>query len=630
MANLNSEQQNAIECEDNVLLIACPGSGKTHTLAYKVMSELMKIDTHRKFVIAITYTNNAADEIRERIENLDVNTEQLWIGTIHSFCLEWIIRPYSIFIDSLPVDFIVLSDHGRIQVTKKIFPNSKDEDDRDEDKKDEDKRVKGILGALDSYRRSIYEQMIFKNNPQAPEEYSEVKELYRRYIEKIKDWNMLDFQMILEYSYLILSNHDFVCRNLREMFPLIAVDEYQDTQSLQYLIFSKIVGGSEDIRLFMVGDPNQAIYGSLGGMALSHADIESLMGVRFIEMNLSKNYRSSSALVDYSKGYMVHSMDMVSEGEMREYKSRIFALDRRNSGVTSANIGSYVSDIIKYNIFELGISPSEICVLAPQWRHVSSITRKLRGELGDIPINGAGSSPFKGSEMGLWSVLSKIALTYPSIGMYSKRIFWSEDVLNILNQEMSFVGNDLTAADMLKLSNHLKKSLDEKYDNNSSAKDYLNEFFDMFLAALPAPLAQTSSIIRSRNMFFSGFDAWVESSEKDEGNVDRLGFCRLLFTNQEGIRVSTIHAVKGQEYDSVILTSVLDNYIPHRSTPDNKKSEEANKILYVASTRAKKNLWLIAEGQVDKNMNRRGRFMCEYVCKNDRYNIFEIDSSGRL
>ena len=347
-------------------------------------------------------------------------------------------------------------------------------------------------------------------------------------------------------------------------------------------------------------------------------------------MNLSKNYRSSSALVDYSKGYMVHSMDMVSEGEMREYKSRIFALDRRNSGVTSANIGSYVSDIIKYNIFELGISPSEICVLAPQWRHVSSITRKLKGELGDVPINGAGLSPFKGSEMGLWSVLSKIALTYPSIGMYSKRIFWSEDVLNILNQEMSFVGNDLTAADMLKLSNYLKKSLDEKYDNNSSAKDYLNEFFDMFLAALPVPLTQTSSIIRSRNMFFSGFDARVDSClKKDKVNVGKLGFCRLLFTNQEGIRVSTIHAVKGQEYDSVILTSVLDDYIPHRSTPDNKKSEEANKILYVASTRAKKNLWLIAEGQVDKNMNSRERFMCEHVCNNNRYNIFEIDSSSR-
>ena len=618
MSNLSNEQLNAVECEDNVLLIACPGSGKTHTLTYKVMSELMKIDTHRKFVIAITYTNNAADEIRERIENLDVNTEQLWIGTIHSFCLEWIIRPYSIFIDSLPVDFVVLSEHGRIQVAKKIFPNSSD------------KRVKEILDALDSYRRSIYEQVIFKNNPQAPEEYSKVKELYRQYIKKIKGWNMLDFQMILEYSYLILSNHDFVCRNLREIFPIIAVDEYQDTQSLQYLIFSKIVGGSKDIRLFMVGDPNQAIYGSLGGMALSHADIESLMGVRFMEMNLSKNYRSSSALVDYSKGYMVHPMDMVSEGEMREYKSRISALDRRNSGVTSANIGSYVSDIIKHNIFELGISPSEICILAPWWTHVSSITRKLKGELGDVPINGAGLSPFKGSEVGLWSVLSKIALTYPSIEMYSKRIFWSEDVLNILNQEMSFVGNDLTAADMLKLSNHLKKSLDERYDNNSSAKDYLNEFFDMFLATLPAPLAQTSSIIRSRNMFFSGFDARVDSClEQDEVNVGRLGFCRLLFNHKEGIRVSTIHAVKGQEYDSVILTSVLDDYIPHRSTPDNKKSEEANKILYVASTRAKKNLWLIAEGQFDKNMNSRERFMCKYVCKNDRHNIFEIDSNSR-
>ena len=619
MSNLSNEQLTAVECEENVLLIACPGSGKTHTLTYKVISELMKMDTHRKFVIAITYTNNAADEIRERIENLDVNTEQLWVGTIHSFCLEWIIRPYSIFIDSLPVDFVVLSEYGRIQVAKKIFPNSND------------RRVKEILDGLDSYRRSIYEQVIFKNNPQTSEEYSVVEELYRKYIEKIKDWNMLDFQMILEYSYLILSKYDFVCRNLREMFPFIAVDEYQDTQSLQYLIFSKIVGGSKDIRLFMVGDPNQAIYGSLGGVALNHADMESLMGVRFMEMNLSKNYRSSSALVDYSKGYMVHSMDMVSEGEMREYKSRIFALDRRNSGVTSANIGSYVSDIIKYNIFELGIDPTEICILAPWWTHVSSITRKLKGELGDVPINGAGLSPFKGSEIGLWSVLSKIALTYPSIDMYSKRIFWSEDVLNILNQEMSFADDDLTATEMLKLSNYLKKSLDEKYDNNSSAKDYLNEFFDMFLAALPVPLAQTSSIIRSRTMFFSGFDARVDSCLKMDGvNVGRLGFCRLLFTNQEGIRVSTIHAVKGQEYDSVILTSVLDDYIPHRSTPDNKKSEEANKILYVASTRAKKNLWLIAEGQVDKNMNSRERFMCEYVCKNDRHNIFEIDSSSRF
>ncbi|WP_303950256.1 UvrD-helicase domain-containing protein [Rothia mucilaginosa] len=618
MGNLSNEQINAVECEDNVLLIACPGSGKTHTLTYKVMSELMKIDTHRKFVIAITYTNNAADEIRERIENLDVNTEQLWIGTIHSFCLEWIIRPYSIFVDSLPVDFVVLSEHGRIQAAKKIFS------------KDNDKKVKEILDALDSYRRSIYEKIMFKNNPQLPEEFSEVNELYSQYIEKIKNWKMLDFQMILEYSYYILSEHDFVCRNLRNIFPFIAIDEYQDTQSLQYLIFSKIVGGSEDIRLFMVGDPNQAIYGSLGGMALSHADIESLMGVRFVEMNLSKNYRSSSALVDYSKGYMVHPMDMVSEGEIREYKSRIFALDCRNSGVTSANIGSCVSDIIKYNIFELGIEPSEICILAPWWTHVSSITRKLKGELGDVPINGAGLSPFKGSEMGLWSVLSKIALTYPSIDMYSKRIFWSEDVLNILSQEMSFMDNDLTAADILKLSNHIKKSLDKKYDNNSAAKDYLNEFFDMFLAALPAPLAQISSIIRSRSMFFSGFEARVDSCLKKDGvNVGRLGFCRLLFINQEGIRVSTIHAVKGQEYDSVILTSVLDDYIPHQSTPANKKSEEANKILYVASTRARKNLWLIAESQVDKNMNSRKRFMCEYVSKNDGHNIFEIDPSGR-
>lgn len=73
MDNLNSEQLNAIEYEKNVLLIACPGSGKTHTLIHKVAREISKIDTHRRFVIAITYTNNAADEMEKRLDNLGID-----------------------------------------------------------------------------------------------------------------------------------------------------------------------------------------------------------------------------------------------------------------------------------------------------------------------------------------------------------------------------------------------------------------------------------------------------------------------------------------------------------------------------------------------------------------------------
>lgn len=83
--DLNDEQVAAISEPNNVFLVACPGSGKTRTLTYKIALELSRLDTINKWVVAITYTHRAADEIRERIETLGVDTSQLWIGTIHAF-----------------------------------------------------------------------------------------------------------------------------------------------------------------------------------------------------------------------------------------------------------------------------------------------------------------------------------------------------------------------------------------------------------------------------------------------------------------------------------------------------------------------------------------------------------------
>ena len=90
--DLNPEQEKAIYNENSILLIACPGSGKTRTITYKIAYELSKLESNKQYIVAITYTNRAADEIKERIELLGVDTEQLWIGTIHSFCVEWILK----------------------------------------------------------------------------------------------------------------------------------------------------------------------------------------------------------------------------------------------------------------------------------------------------------------------------------------------------------------------------------------------------------------------------------------------------------------------------------------------------------------------------------------------------------
>ncbi len=121
--DLNAEQLDAITDDNNILLVACPGSGKTRTLTYKIAFELSKLTDTKKYIIAITYTNRAADEIKERIELLGVNTKQLWIGTIHAFCLEWIIRPYSLYIHQLKKGFRVTNSYDSEEIISELCLN---------------------------------------------------------------------------------------------------------------------------------------------------------------------------------------------------------------------------------------------------------------------------------------------------------------------------------------------------------------------------------------------------------------------------------------------------------------------------------------------------------------------------
>ena len=118
--DLNQEQSDAIVNDSNVLLIACPGSGKTRTLTYKIAYELSKLNNTKQHIIAITYTNRSADEIKERIELLGVDTKQLWIGTIHSFCLEWILRPYSLYLPALKNGFRVINSFDSEKIITQI------------------------------------------------------------------------------------------------------------------------------------------------------------------------------------------------------------------------------------------------------------------------------------------------------------------------------------------------------------------------------------------------------------------------------------------------------------------------------------------------------------------------------
>ena len=279
---INSEQEVAIKEESNVLLIACPGSGKTRALTYKIAYELSKLTSSKKYIVAITFTHRAAEEIKERIELLGIDTSQLWIGTIHSFCLEWILRPYQNLIEDLRFGFRVINAQESEDILSTLCaPYTKP------------KVTHFDCGYIVSTGGYIL-------SSQQPNKHDTIKQILSEYWDILAGNHQLDFELILHYSFKVLNENPFIAKNLSNIFSYILVDEYQDTREIQYKIIGKILSaGENEVMSFIVGDPNQAIYTSLGGYPIDKSELEALCNQKFEVFKLTKNYRSSKIIINY-------------------------------------------------------------------------------------------------------------------------------------------------------------------------------------------------------------------------------------------------------------------------------------------------------------------------------------------
>ena len=152
------------------------------------------------------------------------------------------------------------------------------------------------------------------------------------------------------------------------------VDEYQDTKQIQYQIISSILrAGMGSTKLFMVGDPNQAIYGSLGGYPIPITELRALTGIPIVERELSLNYRSSDRVIEYFSNFNFYDTAINGAGNNRQYPSLV----TYNYEISRHDLVAEIIRLIRHNIEVLGIPPNEICVLAPQWVHLATMTRSL-------------------------------------------------------------------------------------------------------------------------------------------------------------------------------------------------------------------------------------------------------------
>lgn len=567
--DLNSEQEAAILEPGSVFLIACPGSGKTRTLTYKIAYELSKQESSKQFVIAITYTHRAADEIHERIESLGVDTSRLWIGTIHSFCLEWILKPYGIYHEALDRGFRVIDQHEREKLLEDLCKPYR--------------KQKITFWDCEFY---FTEADYVISCPQTSK-HGGLREILDRYFATLRERRQIDFELILFYAYQLISHHPAISTLLGQLFSFVLVDEYQDTKRIQYSIITAILKASKGAtKAFIVGDPNQAIYQSLGGYPIAYKDFKEMAGIEIVERELSRNYRSSERIIEYFGNFNVHSTRIDAASDEKSYESIVSF----NDSVSRNDLEAELIRLIRFNIESIGIAPQDVCVLAPQWTHLASMTRRLVASMPEYSFDGPGMVPFARDTENFWYRLSKIALTQASPGMYVRRLRWAGEILDDLDAAGASVSK-LTRKSLLRECNAIE--IDEV-----DGLTYLRTYFEILFSKLAIEFRLFSQLHEHHAAFFDSSQARIDrlKSEGSEfiGNIETF---RKVFQSRTGITISTIHGVKGAEFDAVIAYALLEDMVPHFN--DKNGQESAMKLLYVIGSRARKNLHLISE---------RGRF----------------------
>jgi DNA helicase-2/ATP-dependent DNA helicase PcrA len=567
--DLNDEQVDAIEHDGSVFLVACPGSGKTRALTYKIALELSRLESDRHWVVAITYTHRAAEEIEERIERLGVDTQRLWIGTIHSFCLDWILRPYAIYHEKLKFGFRVADQH------------------------ETERRLESLCRGRRPRIRPFDCNYFFtpkgcQLEAPNPARRTQILGVLEDYWTDLEAERMIDFEMILSCAHDLISNEPSITVLLSSIFKFVLVDEFQDTKEIQYAILAAILrAGAGKTRTFLVGDPNQAIYGSLGGYAMTHEDFSALCELELAEKTLRTNYRSSSRIVEYFSNYHVLAADIEAEGEDRDYGSLV-SFDQRT---THQAVDDEIVRLIRYNCEHLGIAAHEVCVVGPRWIQLAALTRRLMSALPEYNFDGPGMAPFSRDQENFWFKVARLALTEPSPQLYVRRTRWAEEILTEL-RHAGLPVSGLSSRELLRRCNGIRIDQDD-------GLEFLRLFFDDFCLAVGLELTDSPMLAEHHETFFARSEMQIARLEEaGVQGVSAIAMFRRVFASRTGITISTIHGVKGAEFETVIAFAMLEGMVPHFADPDGETS--AKKLLYVVCSRPRKNLHLIAEtGRLD-------------------------------
>lgn len=563
LRGLTKEQLAAVKYDGNLLLTACPGSGKTRTLVSKLAYTLSaKENTLRKRKIgAITYTNVAAETILDRLDQFGINRTKLWVGTIHGFCLEWIIKPYSNLNDRVSKGFRVADEYElreKINLIKKKFDISPFED----------------LPTFLKTDMSI-------NAPPESKKYSAALEYHEYLISK----KLIDFDLILTIANQLLLNNKFISKHLSNLFYSLLIDEYQDTNQVQYNIISSIIL-LKKTNIVLIGDIDQAIYTGLGAVVKNRHEVCREFGLDNIkQLSLSGCFRSTQKVSDFYSSFQDNRIKIESLILTDQEPSFI----HYNKSIHKDELANYISTIIKQALHN-GISPSEVIVLAPSSWDIIPLGNQLKKLSPEIPIDSPTISPMPRSIDNYWYELIRLYFTELNTSSFSFRKRLAEQILiNLEEMGFSVDRGSITTKKVIKIINQTQ------IEDGMSIIGFIKVLVISFCNSIGISMQDSQSGMQAMNSLVDAVKKRIEDHNLDASATSLYSY----FKGHGGIKVTTFHATKGEEYEVVIATGLLKGKLPHWDDIYSKERGRADyvarRLLYVISSRAKRYLYLTSE-----------------------------------
>lgn len=601
LENLNKEQyEAATTIHGDVLILAGPGTGKTHTLVSRT-AYMIDQGISPSQILILTFTNKAGMEIAERVQKaIGDDASDILATTFHKFCV-LILRRYGKYV-GLDNNFVI-KDSTDIQCITKICRHDYIQNEKKKDHIIDPKDLPNVATLINLYSEAINNDVSLGETISLNgfvDYMDEIKAIVGLYDDYKREHNLLDFDDLLFYMHRLLKENPAIRQGLSNQYKYIMVDEYQDTNVIQNKIVNLITSGN----LAVIGDDNQSIY------AFRCANIENILNFDKEHPNcktitLNQNYRSKQGILDFSNAVL----SFAKEGVYKELKGqreggRPFLVETFNNETEA----EFIMRVIKDKV-DNGEDLSNTAIMVRNAAQSFALETRLNAE--GISYKKMGGKRFLEKEA------VKNILAFLTVADKPKDIVsWLHILPNYPGIKEGYsrtISQNISDKGLWVLPNQYKRS---------KINMYLVECYETIMKLRKMTLQEKLSFllesyypeIKHRRIFISDkkdeetkVEEWedakkgieeakalIQIAEKYSSAQAFLDDLTLDGPNDDenGLIITTIHSAKGLEYETVILMDCIEGITPRCTQFDPENNEEL-RTFYVAITRAKDNLYLM-------------------------------------